>query len=290
MAILKYLIYPLTIGAALVALLAGQAYGVDRWVVVAAVMTAAILWIAALERFMPYQEDWNLSKRDLSSDIIHNSVALTINIATMSVYALVAPMLVVAPTLWPTGWLFWQQLLLALLIFDFCHYVIHRASHNVAFLWRLHAVHHAAKRLYWLNGNRRHPLHHAIEGGGLAVLLLLGVPAQIWMTLLTLYTIHLILTHVNIDYKTGPLKYVFLTSEVHRWHHEKGYSRNKVNFGGFLSIWDLAFRTFHIGEGRLDSDKIGIKESPNFPTAYVEQLKYPFLAPEGAETVSATAS
>ncbi|WP_422822321.1 sterol desaturase family protein [Vreelandella nanhaiensis] len=34
---------------------------------------------------------------------------------------------------------------------------MHRASHRIGWLWRLHAPHHSAERLYWLNGKRRHP-------------------------------------------------------------------------------------------------------------------------------------
>ena len=86
----------------------------------------------------------------------------------------------------------WLQLLFVATGSDLSLYGMHRASHRIGWLWRLHAPHHSAERLYWLNGERRHPLHAALMAGpGLISLLLLGAPSAVVATWLGILTVHL---------------------------------------------------------------------------------------------------
>jgi len=81
---------------------------------------------------------------------------------------------------WPDGWPYLVQVFAAGVPLDLSVYVMHRLSHRHGLLWRLHSIHHSSNRLYWLNGERRHPLHAAIMAApGLAVLGLLGTPAVV---------------------------------------------------------------------------------------------------------------
>ena len=64
---------------------------------------------------------------------------------------------------WPTTWPLAGQLVLAVLIADLGFYWIHRISHHWEILWRFHAIHHSSERIYWLNGERRHPVNHWLE-------------------------------------------------------------------------------------------------------------------------------
>ena len=49
--------------------------------------------------------------------------------------------------------------------------------------------------------------------------------------------------------KAGFLNYIFVTPEVHRWHHSvevpSGH-KYSVNYGVGFVVWDLIFGTFHL--------------------------------------------
>src|SRR5262245_8646570 len=53
---------------------------------------------------------------------------------------------------------FWLQAVEVVLASDLLVYWGHRVQHRVPFLWRFHAVHHAAERLDWLAAHREHPV------------------------------------------------------------------------------------------------------------------------------------
>lgn len=46
---------------------------------------------------------------------------------------------------------FIPQLLLCILVADLVQYWMHRAHHEIPFLWRFYAVHHSAKTMDWLD-------------------------------------------------------------------------------------------------------------------------------------------
>ncbi len=50
-----------------------------------------------------------------------------------------------------------------MIVSEFGSYWAHRLMHERPLLWRLHAVHHSAERLYWLNAGRFHPLDTAMQ-------------------------------------------------------------------------------------------------------------------------------
>jgi sterol desaturase/sphingolipid hydroxylase (fatty acid hydroxylase superfamily) len=94
----------------------------------------------------------------------------------------------------------------------------------VAWLWRFHAIHHSSERLYWLNGERRHPLHAGMMAApGLVAVVLMGAPALAVGAWLGLLAVHLAFQHSNLDYRVGPLRFLIGAAEVHRWHHKREY-------------------------------------------------------------------
>ena len=56
------------------------------------------------------------------------------------------------------------QLPLALVVAELVEYSFHRLMHEVPWLWRFHATHHSAPRLYWLNAARFHPIDLFLVG------------------------------------------------------------------------------------------------------------------------------
>src|SRR5262249_7286513 len=58
-----------------------------------------------------------------------------------------------------------------------------------------------------------------------------------------------IFSHCGGDVKGGILNYLFMTSEVHRWHHAATVPdghRYAVNYGVEFSFWDKLFATYYL--------------------------------------------
>lgn len=171
----------------------------------------------------------------------------------------------------------WLQTILAGVVIDVGLYVMHRMSHRIDWLWRLHAVHHSAERLYWLNGERRHPLSAVLlVSPGIIVVVALGVPPLIISAWFTLLTVHLAFQHANLDYSLGPFRKLLAVAKVHRWHHKRDYEDAQVNFGEFWILWDKLFGSFHDQRNGVKAGDVGLMSS-DFPKSFFDQLHWPFL-------------
>jgi sterol desaturase/sphingolipid hydroxylase (fatty acid hydroxylase superfamily) len=179
----------------------------------------------------------------------------------------------------PTELPLWAQLVIVAAVLDLSLYAMHRISHHVPWLWRLHEPHHSAERLYWMNGERRHPLHAAIMAGpGLLVLFALGTPSALVATWFGILTVHLAFQHSNLDYSLGWLRRIIGVAETHRWHHKRDFEDAQVNFGEFLLVWDLLLGTFNDSASKPGSAEVGLRDR-DYPTGYVGQLVEPFRSP-----------
>ncbi len=232
----------------------------------------------ALERRWPHSPIWQRDHGDTRTDICHFAGNLAVNQASAALYAEVHARTGGALGVWPSSWPFVWQFLLGAAILDLGLYSIHRASHTVPFLWRLHAIHHSPRRLYWLNGQRRHLLHELLEGTpGLLALGLTGAPPTVVACYMAAITIHLLLQHGNIDSRAGMLRYVFAVAELHRWHHQRLYEQVQGNYGAILSVWDHLFGTALRVTGDAPID-VGMDDEPDLPGDYIGQLQWPIRA------------
>lgn len=242
-----------------------------------AVVVGAVGCSFAAERVLPYEPEWNSSLGDGRRDTAHAFVneAFTLGgLAVIPVAAAFAP----APEAWPDSWPLWGQVLLAVVAADLGITLVHRASHHVGWLWRLHAVHHSVKRCYGFNGLMKHPVHQTLETlGGVAPLVLLGLPLDVAYVLAVAVAVQLLLQHSNADYRTGPFTRILALNRGHRFHHLRWPGVGDVNFGLFTLIWDHAMRTFSYDPGRrFASVDLGIAAEPDYPDAYLAQLTQPF--------------
>jgi sterol desaturase/sphingolipid hydroxylase (fatty acid hydroxylase superfamily) len=281
----RYGSYPVIVGATAAVLFGGLGVGWSYFPTVPLAVATALAAIALLERRLPFHADWRLDHRDTVCDAIHAGVNLSVLLAVHGVVATLAPIWPVG-TQWPDHWPLWAQALAVGAVLDFSLYSVHWLSHRVRWLWRFHAIHHSSERLYWLNGERRHPVHAGIMAApGLVAVFLMGAPALPVGAWLGLLAVHLAFQHSNLDYRMGLLRFVLGAAEVHRWHHKREYEDAQVNFGEFWMVWDHLFATFRLPKHPLGAGEVGLKEA-NFPTAYGAQLTYPFRA----ITVAATAT
>lgn len=277
-AAVRYGSYPLVVGATAVLLFGGLAAGWPYFPTVPLIVAAALATVALLERRLPFHAAWQQDHRDTVCDAIHAVVNLVVLLAVHAVVAGLAP-LWSAGTWWPQHWPLWAQALAVGAALDFSLYSVHWLSHRVTWLWRFHAIHHSSERLYWLNGERRHPLHAGMMAApGLVAVVLIGAPALAVGAWLGLLAVHLAFQHSNLDYRVGPLRFVLGAAEVHRWHHKREYEDAQVNFGEFWMVWDHLFGTFRLPKHKLGADEVGLKET-SFPMDYGTQLVYPFRTP-----------
>lgn len=242
-----------------------------------ALVVVAILTSCLAERIAPHEPVWNKPDHDRVRDICHavvNEGTIIVLVVLLAVFAAVIPW---AP-LWPSSLPLWADVALSIIMLDTGITLVHFASHRVSLLWRFHAVHHSVKRMYGFNGQLKHPVRQTLEiMGGTLPWLLLGIPTEVAAIATFAVAVQLLLQHSNVDMKIGPLKYVWAVAPVHRHHHVASGQDGDVNFGLFLTLWDLLLGTarFSSCDGAR-AGAIGIHGRSDYPAAYAAQFVEPF--------------
>jgi len=280
---LSYLVFPVVMFGGIGIAAAMLSAGVAPKYINPSIVGPVFVLMTILERVHPYRREWNRSHGDFWVDVGYFFVtSFTVLCTTTALNLLLIPLggrlSHHAPFLvWPREWPLAAQVLLALLVAEFGHYWVHRLEHETPLLWRFHAVHHSAPRLYWLNAARFHPFDMMMSGvAGFGPLILLGCPEHVLAMFTLIGTIHNVFQHANIDVRLGPLNYVFSMAELHRWHHSRTVTEANANYGGHLIWWDMLFRTRFLPKDRRPPGNIGLSDLPSFPTTLVKQLVAPF--------------
>jgi len=280
---IRTLAYPVAVLGGTVAVAAAIACGAPPAIALGALMGANALAVALFERVAPAHAAWRRPREDRQADLLH------LLLSTLALGALFQA-LVIAPLgawaaracpsalLWPSRWPQGAQLGLALAASELGAYVAHRLLHSVPCFWRVHAVHHAAPRLYWLNATRNHPLDVLFSLAlATAPLVLLGAPERITSLLAALAGAHLLWQHANVDLRLGPLGRLFNLGDVHRWHHARDLRRANANYGNVLLMWDWIFGTAAVVHSRPPDD-VGLAGGASLPATYGALLAAPFRA------------
>jgi sterol desaturase/sphingolipid hydroxylase (fatty acid hydroxylase superfamily) len=241
--------------------------------------------VALLERLHPYRREWTRWQGDSRADLLHllftGPLSSALFGATLAGAAAAGSAWLsarVGAPLWPVGWPALPQLFLAIAVAELGHYWFHRLSHENAWVWRLHATHHSAPRLYWLNATRFHPLDlFALIACQNAPLILLGAPPRAFLMYTLFAVVYGQLQHANVELRIPrTLDRIFSSPGLHRWHHSTDPREGNRNYGAILSLWDLAFGTFFRPRDRDFAGPVGIADLPRFPQRYLAQLATPF--------------
>jgi len=245
----------------------------------------AVFWptIALLERLLPERREWNRAHRDVKADVLHlffsGTMAQFVFQATLAALMLATGLRLserFGGPLWPTGAPVTLQLALALAVAELGHYWFHRLTHERPWLWRLHATHHSAKRLYWLNATRFQWLDvFTLIAFQSSPLLLLGAGRDALLPYSIFVAVYGQLQHMNVRVRAPWLDWIFSTPGLHRWHHSIDPREGNRNYGAILIVWDQLFGTLFRPAGRAFDAEIGLASMPEFPEDYLAQQLAP---------------
>ena len=281
-ALVAHLAFPVVMGGGVAFAIWQLGRGVDPFWAFVSAQVPCFAVVIVLERLVPYHEEWNRSQGDVWVDARH---AITITLFNAAIDPLLRGTGLLfaafvsahfALTLWPESWPLLLQLGLALVLVELWQYWMHRWQHELPLLWRFHALHHSAPRLYWLNAARFHPIDIALNGIGVSTLLAaLGAGFDVIALWLLVSAVHGIFQHANIPMRIGALNWIFSMAELHRWHHSRLPRESNTNFGQTLSIWDTVFGTRFLPADREPPRDIGLTGLDAYPMTWWAQLVAP---------------
>ena len=238
-----------------------------------------IVWIS--EYLFPYRKEWLVNHNDFAADFFSTNILLPIlsKLAEMTI-VMVLPFFVTnhfknsLQLIWPAHWPLMFQLVLILLICEFFFYWYHRIAHTFLPLWHFHAVHHCAKRVYWNNSGKFHPIDLFLNWFiYFSPLFIFAVPEKLIALFLITNGVTGLLEHSNIDFKLGHLNRIFNSAELHRWHHSMLSIESNSNYGKVISFWDQVFNSYYY-DSKKEVGDVGVRGDV-VPKSFWSQLLYP---------------
>lgn len=180
-----------------------------------------------------------------------------------------------------TGWPTAVELVALVLGFEFFQYWYHRLSHEGngrfgAWLWKVHVAHHLPDKVYLLMHPVAHPINLIVS---LAIvqlpLVVLGAQQESIFLFNALMSLQGLVSHFNVNIKAGPLNYLLVGTELHRFHHSVDRQEAR-NYGVLTPFWDLVFGTFSYDPRRLPA-ALGVEQPADYPQS--RELRKVMLLP-----------
>ena len=236
-----------------------------------------------LEFTLPYQKRWAMTWASFWADLkflLANGTTIAAVSAGLALLTISTAGTHPGPA---SNWPLAAQVIASLLIFEAINYTVHRAMHEMRgplgrILWRTHAAHHMPPRLYLLMHAVFHPLNAIIIQAGAIILpiWLMGYSPQAAAIFLMINGMHVLISHFNVDVRAGWMNYIFVGTELHRYHHSAVVT-DAGNFGATLSIFDVLFGTLVYRPGVPPLD-LGVDPASGLPayTRFGAVMALPF--------------
>jgi alkylglycerol monooxygenase len=138
----------------------------------------------------------------------------------------------------------WFTWVLAFVLYDFCYYWLHRISHERTILWASHVAHHQSEDYNLSTALRQTSTSFLLGWVFYIPMYLLGIPAEVVVTVGSLNLIYQFWVHSEHIPKLGWYEWVFVTASNHRVHHGQNDVYLDRNYGGVFILWDRFFGTF----------------------------------------------
>lgn len=140
------------------------------------------------------------------------------------------------------------ELLLAIMLLDFiAQFVAHYLLHKVKWMWKFHLVHHSDLMVTATSGTRHHPGDYLMrECFALFAIVIGGVPVAFYIIYRLCSVMFTYFNHANIKLPNvidKLMSFVFVTPDMHKFHHHFERPWTDSNFGNIFSFWDRIFGT-----------------------------------------------
>ena len=133
---------------------------------------------------------------------------------------------------------------LALVLYDFFYYWVHRTGHEVNFFWASHVIHHSSEEFNLSTAMRQSATGFYFKWVFYIPLALLGFPLKVFLAVGFIDLVYQIWVHTRLVGRLGFLEWFLVTPSNHRVHHgQNDYCLDK-NYGGIFSVWDRMFGTY----------------------------------------------
>jgi hypothetical protein len=129
-------------------------------------------------------------------------------------------------------------------MYDFCDYWLHRASHESAFLWAAHAVHHQSEHFNLSTALRQESLYAVTGWPFFLPMAVLGVPTELYAFAGIVVLFYQFWIHTEHIGRLGWLDRVLSTPSNHRVHHAVNPAYLDRNYGAIFVVWDRLFGSF----------------------------------------------
>ena len=233
-----------------------------------------------IEKLFPLYRGQTLFRDEWQNDLVHFAVnhflvgliLLTVNYCVHKLFGWMATDTIQGRV---EALPFLLQFLLCVFVADFVQYWVHRAYHEVPWLWRVHAVHHSTKTLDWLAGSRLHLLELLITRVGvLGALYVCGFSLPVMNAYIILVGFQAVLIHSNVTIPWGPLRYVITTPDFHHWHHSSDEVAIDRNYSAHFAFIDYLFGTAVRGQQGFPH-AYGVV-GDYMPSGFLKQQAFPF--------------
>lgn len=143
------------------------------------------------------------------------------------------------------------SMIIYIVIFDLVEYWYHRAQHNIAWLWALHALHHSQRQMTMWTDDRNHVLDDVLHSIVIvAVAQCIGVPPTQFVLVVAILQLIESLSHANVRLSFGWLgERLLVGPRFHREHHamvrqavRRGNGMSN-NYAVLFPCWDILFRS-----------------------------------------------
>lgn len=138
----------------------------------------------------------------------------------------------------------WFTWVLALVLYDLCYYWLHRLGHERTILWAAHVAHHQSEDYNLTTALRQTSTGFLLGWIFYIPMYLLGIPAQVVVTVGAINLIYQFWVHTEHVPKLGWYEWIFVTPSNHRVHHAQNDRYMDRNYGGIFILWDRLFGTF----------------------------------------------
>ena len=132
----------------------------------------------------------------------------------------------------------------AFVLYDLCYYWQHRLGHERQILWAAHVAHHQSEDYNLSTALRQTSTGFLLGWVFYLPLFVLGVPAEVVVTVGALNLIYQFWVHTQHIPELGWLEWVFVTPSNHRVHHAQNDCYLDRNYGGVFIIWDRIFGSY----------------------------------------------